>query len=86
MIELAKEFLVILAGVLAGERIGRWIEKLPDGIFREEMADLNECAEMYNEVCCCPDCGHCAGFPDPEEDCKRCAFFKPEGGQGIPPR
>lgn len=27
MIELAKEFLVILAGVLAGERIGRWIDK-----------------------------------------------------------
>ena len=27
MLELAKEFLVILAGVLAGERIGRWIDK-----------------------------------------------------------
>ena len=27
MLELVKEFLVILAGVLAGEQIGRWIDK-----------------------------------------------------------
>lgn len=64
--------------------MSKWFKRLPDGTFQVGVANRDECAEMYNEVCCCPDCEHCAGFPDPEEDCKRCAFFKAEDGQGLP--
>lgn len=36
-----------------------------------------ECANMYNEVCCCSDSECVTDYPD-EDDCKVCKYFKKE--------
>lgn len=57
--------------------MSRWIEEMEDGKLKEEIADMDECSWMYNEVCCNDKSPHCADFPS-EEICEKCPLFKKE--------
>ena len=58
--------------------MSKWINELPDGTYKEEIANKNECKYMYNEVCCNDKSDWCADYPDAEIDCKKCELFEPE--------
>ena len=58
--------------------MSKWINELPDGTYKEEIADKSACKHMYNEVCCNYKSDWCADYPDAETDCKKCELFEPE--------
>lgn len=58
--------------------MSKWIDDLPDGTYKEEIADKGACKHMYNEVCCNDKSDWCADYPDMETDCKKCKLFEPE--------
>ena len=58
--------------------MSKWLEKLEDGTYKEEIADREECKHLYDEVCCNDKSDWCADYPDPETDCKNCKLFEPE--------
>ena len=58
--------------------MSRWLEKLPDGTYKEDIYDRDGCKWLVNEVCCNDRCNWCCDFPAPEEDCKICEYFEKE--------
>ena len=52
--------------------MSRWVDKLPNGELREEIADINGCRHMCN-----PNSEFCT-WDIGEDDCQSCIFFEPE--------
>lgn len=57
--------------------MSRWVDKLPNGELREEIADINGCRHMYNQICCNPNSEFCT-CDTGEDDYRSCIFFEPE--------
>lgn len=55
--------------------MSRWIERLPDGGYKDTLADPDECRHMYNEVCCHEDSPCLADYPG-YEYCRQCKLFE----------
>ena len=58
--------------------MSKWIDKLPDGTYKEEIADKGACKHMYNEACCNDKSDWRSDYPDAETDCQKCKLFEPE--------
>ena len=59
--------------------MSRWLEEI-DGEYREEIADLEQCKHLINEVCTNPDSDQCCDFPHYEYCLYRCLYFAKEDG------
>ena len=61
--------------------MSRWIEAdAANGRITEEIAEMDECKYLINEVCTNPDSQQCCDFPH-EDYCKRrCPLFAKEDG------
>lgn len=62
--------------------MSRYIESFQENgktIYHEEIADLEQCRWMYNEVCCNDKSELCADFPL-EGDCRICLYFEKDNG------
>lgn len=59
--------------------MSRWLEKV-DGEYREEIADLEQCKHLINEVCTNPDSDQCCDFPHYEYCTYCCPCFTKEDG------
>ena len=57
--------------------MSRYIEQNPDGTLAETLADPDQCAWMFNEICCNDQSEHLADWP-PEGYCEHCPFYAPE--------
>ena len=51
-----------------------------NGIYHEEIADMDECQYLINDVCTNPDSEQCCDFPNYEYCLYRCHHFKKEDG------
>ena len=51
-----------------------------DGKYQEEIADMEECKHLINEVCTNPDSEQCCDFPHYEYCLYRCTHFTKECG------
>ena len=61
--------------------MSRWADTREDGGIREEIASMDECKWLINEVCCNDKSNECCDYPHPEEYCKkRCPHFTKEDG------
>lgn len=61
--------------------MSRWADTREDGGIREEIASMDECKWLINEVCCNDASQQCCDFPHPDEYCKkRCPHFTKEDG------
>lgn len=59
--------------------MSRYLESC-DGGYHEEIADLEECKHLINEVCTNPDSELCCDFPHYEYCLYRCSHFMKEDG------
>ena len=59
--------------------MSRWIDIDKNEKVVEEIAEMDECKFLINEVCCNPECPLNKDFPF-ESDCEQCAFFTEEDG------
>lgn len=60
--------------------MSRWIERNEDGTFKVELASMDECEWLYNEVCCNDSSDICCDFPHEDYCEKRCPYFTKENG------
>ena len=51
-----------------------------NGTYQEEIADMEECKRLINDVCTNPDSEMCCDFPHPEYCLYRCPYFNKEDG------
>lgn len=59
--------------------MSRWIDIDKNENCIEEIADMNECKFLINELCCNPECPLNKDFPF-ESDCENCEYFMAEDG------
>lgn len=60
--------------------MSRWLEDDGCGGHREELANIDECRYLINEVCCNDKSDQCCDFPHPEYCEHRCPYFTKEDG------
>lgn len=60
--------------------MSRWLESDKYGAYHEELADMDECRHLINEVCTNPDSDQCCDFPHPEYCMHCCPHFTAEDG------
>lgn len=61
--------------------MSRWLEDDGHGGYCEELANIDECRYLINEVCCNDKSDQCCDFPHPEEYCAKCCpYFTKEDG------
>lgn len=58
--------------------MSRWNDS-ENGNHIEEIADMEQCRWLMNEVCCNSDCPCVADFPG-EGECDACPYFEEEDG------
>lgn len=61
--------------------MSRFLEDDGFGGYREELASIDECRYLINEVCCNDKCDQCSDFPHPEYCEHRCPYFTEEDGK-----
>ena len=59
--------------------MSRWLD-YDNGEYHEEVADMEECKHLINEVCTNPDSEQCCDFPHYEYCLYRCPHFSKEDG------
>ena len=59
--------------------MSRWIEKDSNGVIHQGIISMDQCRDMFNDVCCNDRSDLCGDFPH-EDYCKRCALFTKEDG------
>ena len=57
--------------------MSKWIEMMPDGTIREEIADPDQCRWLCNEVCCNYESPCLADYPM-EGECEKCWLYEKE--------
>lgn len=57
--------------------MSKYLDQNPDGTLEETIADPEECAWMFNEICCNDESPHCCEWP-PTDYCDTCPLFAPE--------
>ena len=60
--------------------MSRWADTREDGGIREEIASMDECKWLINEVCCNDQSDECCDFPHTEYCKTRCPHFTVEDG------
>ena len=60
--------------------MSRWADTREDGGIREEIASMDECKWLINEVCCNDKSNECCDFPHLEYCKYRCPHFTEEDG------
>lgn len=59
--------------------MSRWIDTDENENYVEEIAEMDECKFLINELCCNPECPLNKDFPF-DSDCAECPFFTEEDG------
>lgn len=59
--------------------MSRYLE-CENGTYQEEIADMEECKHLINDVCTNPSSQECCDFPHPEYCKLRCPHFTKEDG------
>ena len=59
--------------------MSRYLESCGES-YHEEIADMEECKYLINEVCCNPDSDQCCDFPHHEYCLYCCPHFTKEDG------
>ena len=60
--------------------MSRWLESDKYGAYHEELASIDECCHLINEVCCNNKSNMCGDFPHPDYCMHRCPHFTKEDG------
>ena len=60
--------------------MSRWADTREDGGIREEIASMDECKWLINEVCCNDQSDECCDFPHHDYCKNRCPHFTKEDG------
>lgn len=58
--------------------MSRDIEELVDGRYKTVCLSEEDCAWLYDDVCCCDKSDCCGTWPDLEGGCEKCPYFKRE--------
>ena len=63
--------------------MSRWLDRNPDGTYKEEIESMELCKWMINEVCCNEQSEYLADYPHSYCKCeneKDCKYFEKEDG------
>lgn len=63
--------------------MSRWIKQTEDGKYDVRISSLEECRDMYNEVCCNERSDERGEFVDSEYCKARCPHFRKEDGLSV---
>ena len=61
--------------------MSRWLDSDRYGAYHEEIADMDECRHLINEVCTNDKSDMCCDFPHPEYCTHSCPYFAAEDGK-----
>lgn len=59
--------------------MSKWMNLDNDGNRIVSIASMEQCKNMYNEVCCAGESEYVGDYPS-DADCKGCPFFEKEDG------
>ena len=61
--------------------MSRWIDANPEtGTVTEEIASMDECMYLINDVCCCEDSDMLGGYTHPAFCHRKCPYYQDEDG------